>query len=72
MDAMELSQYKEAFAKESVSGEILSECDNDILESDLGVTSRLHRLRLMKIIDGRHSAAALIEGADPYVTLGSS
>ena len=67
---MELSQYKEAFTKESVSGEILADCDNEILQTDLGVASRLHLLRLMKVISGRHSAAALIEGADPYVTLG--
>ena len=72
LDAMELGQYKEAFVRECVSGEILLECDNSILESDLGVASRLHRLRLMKVIDGIHSAASLIEGADPYVTLGTS
>jgi hypothetical protein len=70
LQVMELSQYKEVFIKESVSGEILADCDNDILQTDLGVASRLHRLRLMKVISGRHSAASLIEGADPYVILG--
>ena len=70
LGAMDLSQYKEAFTRESVTGELLADCDNDILQSDLSVTSRLHRLRLMKVISGRHSAASLIEGADPYVTLG--
>ena len=69
---MELGQYKDAFSKENVSGEILLECDNDILQCELGVASRLHRLRLMKVVEGRHSAAALIEGADPYVTLGTT
>ena len=68
--AMEMGQYKEAFIKESVSGEILADCDDDILQSDLGVASRLHRLRLMKVVSGRHSAANLMEGADPYVMLG--
>ena len=68
--AMELAQYKEAFVKESVSGEILADCDDEILQTDLGVASRLHRLRLMKVVSGRHSAASLIEGVDPYVTLG--
>lgn len=70
LTVMELGQYKEAFSRESVSGEILADCDNEILQTDLGVASRLHRLRLMKVVTGRHSAAALIEGADPYVTLG--
>lgn len=72
LDAMELGQYKDAFTRESVSGEILLECDHDILQSDLGVASRLHRVRLMKVVTGRHSAACLIEGADPYVTLSTS
>lgn len=66
---MELHQYQESFIRESVSGEILADCDNDILLNDLGVASRLHRLRLMKVVSGRHSAACLIQGADPYVTL---
>ena len=72
LGVMELVQYKEAFSRESVSGEILADCDDDILHNDLGVASRLHRLRLMKVVSGRHSAACLIEGADPYVTLGKN
>ena len=71
LDAMELSQYKDAFMKESVSGELLLECDSDLLRVELGVATRLHRMRLMKVIEGKHSAAALIEGADPYVTMGT-
>lgn len=71
LDAMELGHYKDAFSRECVSGEILLECDDDILREDLGVASRLHRLRLAKIIDGRHSAASILEGADPYVSLGA-
>lgn len=69
---MDLGQYKDTFTKECVSGEIMLECDNDILQCDLGVVSRLHRVRLMKVVTGKHSAASLIEGADPYVTLSSS
>ncbi len=71
LDAMELGHYKDTFSRECVSGEILLECDDDILREDLGVASRLHRLRLAKIIDGRHSAASILEGADPYVSLGA-
>ena len=69
---MDLGQYKDTFSRECVSGEILLECDDDILRNELGVVSRLHRLRLSKIIDGRHSATNVIEGADPYVTLGTT
>ena len=50
---MELSQYKEAFLKEQISGDILLQCDNQILEVELKISSRLHRLRLMQVIDGK-------------------
>ena len=50
---MELSQYKEAFLKEQISGDILLHCDNQILEVELKMSSRLHRLRLMQVIDGK-------------------
>ena len=49
-----------------VNGEILSECDEEVLSSDLGITSKLHRMRLMKVISGRHSARGILEGEDPY------
>ena len=53
LDAMNLSQYKKGFLQEQVSGEILLECDEDILEKELHVSSRIHRIRLMKIINGK-------------------
>ena len=49
LDAMELGQYRDSFSKENVCGEILLECDNEILKSDLGMVSRLHRVRIMKV-----------------------
>jgi len=60
LDAMELSQYKDTFAKEQVSGEILLECDDQILEEDLKVPSRLHRIRLLKIISGKTPALQIL------------
>ena len=52
LDAMGMKQYQDKFKQEQVNGEILSECDEELLSSDLGVTSKLHRMRLMKIITG--------------------
>lgn len=57
---MELSQYKDAFQKEQITGDILLECDNQILEVELKISSRLHRLRLMKVIDGKAPALQLL------------
>ena len=50
-----LSIYCEVFYREQISGFILAELDESTLESDLGVSSRLHRIRLMNIIAGLQS-----------------
>lgn len=66
LDSMGLSQHQESFQAERVSGEIMLECDDTILKEELKITSRLQRVRLMKVIQGRHSAEMLICGEDPY------
>jgi len=33
----------------------------------LQITSKLHRVRLLKLISGRHSAESIMKGDDPYV-----
>lgn len=60
IDVMGLGQYKKRFVEEHISGEILLECDEQILQEELGVQSRIHRIRLMKVITGLHSAKALL------------
>ena len=52
LDVMGLKQYQEKFRTEQVTGEILSECDEQVLTDDLGVSSKLHRIKLMKVITG--------------------
>ena len=46
LDAMNLGMYKDAFAKEYINGELLSEIDEEMLR-ELGVHNSLHRMRLM-------------------------
>lgn len=38
--------------QENISGDILMELNEDELESELGITKRIHRLKLMKVING--------------------
>lgn len=59
LDVMGMKQYQEKFQQEQVNGEILAECDEDVLTKDLGVSSRLHRMRLLKIISGKPGPLAL-------------
>ncbi len=49
LDTVGLPQYKESFAREAVDGEVFMFLDEDILCHELGVNSRLHRVRLMKM-----------------------
>ena len=69
---MGLSQYRDAFASERLSGEILAELNEDILQHELKITNKIHRLRLMKVIQGQHCAQSLLAGLDPYVTFSSN
>jgi len=68
---MDLTQYKENFSKEGITGDILAELDEDILLHELGVSSKIHRIRLMKIINGQHSVQHILSGTDPYVSFRS-
>ena len=52
LDHMGLKSYVEIFKREQINGEILSECDEEVLTNDLCVGSKLHRMRIMKIISG--------------------
>ena len=46
----------------------LLECTEVILEKELNILSKLHRVRLLKLIDRSHSAKVL-RGKGPYGTL---
>lgn len=62
---MHLSQYCERFISEHITGEILAECDENMLSKDLGVFSRVHCKQLLQVISGRASATALLANQTP-------
>ena len=49
LSAAGLSQYQENFAREAVDGEMFLMLDDEILRTELGVSLKLHRVRLMKM-----------------------
>ena len=53
LDKMSLAQYKDIFARERITGDVLSELSEQDLQHELGITSHIHRIRLMKIITGQ-------------------
>lgn len=52
---MKLGVYKDSFTKEQITGEILSDLNAEDLRDELGVSSKIHRMKLMKIITGKPS-----------------
>ena len=71
LDNMNLSQYKQCFLCEEIDGEILSECDENVLLHELNVCSQSHRDQLMNIITGKQSVTLLLsdQGRHDYVRL---
>ena len=61
LEAMDLGQYREGFHREHITGEILVECTEEVLQRELEITSKIHRIRLMKIISGQHSASNFLK-----------
>ena len=62
LDGLRLSQYRPRFEEESIDGSILIDCDDEnTLEKELGITMKIHRLKLLQIIRGDISAQRLIE-----------
>ena len=66
LHSLELQQYKAVFVAEEISGEILVECDEEVLQQDLGMTNQAHIAKLMEVIQGEHSPLAVIAD-DSYV-----
>ena len=64
-----MSKYQDRFASEGIDGCLLIALEESILESNLGVTSKLDRIKLMKIINGERSAKSVLEGQYNYVAL---
>ena len=60
LDALHLSQYRSRFEEERIGGDILAECDEHMLQTELGVNMRIHCLKLLQVIKGKTSAKMLL------------
>lgn len=52
LDSIEMPQYKQSFSTQQVTGLVLTMVDEEMLRDDLNVTSKLHRVRLLKVASG--------------------
>ena len=49
LDSIGMKQYSEVFQEERINGEVLADMDDEMMQSDLGISSKLHRMKLMKV-----------------------
>ncbi|XP_064395371.1 uncharacterized protein LOC135342551 isoform X2 [Halichondria panicea] len=61
--ALNMSQYQKVFLTEQVDGEILCECDDEVLRTELSVTNSIHRKKLMSIVNGSQSSVCVIQNS---------
>ena len=66
---LNMEKYQDRFASEGVDGSLLADFEDSVLETSLGVTSKLDRIKLMKIIKGERSPKSVLEGQYNYVAL---
>ena len=65
-----MMQYTETFKNEDVNGKVLLECDDEVLANDLKVASKLHRIKLLKVVSGEFSAKQIMQRSkDLYVSM---
>ena len=69
LQKMDLAKYIPIFREEHVTGDILSTCDDALLKEELEITMRLHRMRLLRVIEGKHSVQKILSGQDGYVAI---
>ena len=60
LEAMQLEEYKESFKSEKIDGEVFSSLTEADLMHELNIQKRLHRVRLMKVIEGVYSASDIL------------
>ena len=61
LQAAGITENFENISQECITGDILVELDDDVLHFELGITKRVQRLKLLKIIDGTRPVTQYIK-----------
>ena len=64
LEAMNLGRYADSFRAEHIDGVLMSQLDEAML-TELNVTSRLHRLRILNVVKGTESAWSILAKCEP-------
>ena len=61
---MGMEEYIPRFKEEQIDGALLFELSDEILEEELGMSKKIHRMRLMMIITGHECVTQFIKFID--------
>ena len=61
LQAADITENFENISQECITGDILVELDDDVLNFELGITKRVQRLKLLRIIDGMQPVTQFIK-----------
>ena len=60
LDKLGLGQYKDTFRNEAINGTIFIDLDEEIIENELKVKSKIHRIKIMRLVTGKQSVTDLL------------
>ena len=58
---MGLARYAQTFKEERIDGHLLFDLNEEILEEELGMSEKMHRMRLMMVITGQQCVTDYIK-----------
>ena len=58
---MGLARYAQTFKEERIDGNLLFDLNEEILEEELGMSEKMHRMKLMMVITGQQCVTDYIK-----------
>ena len=61
LEEMKLTEYVTKFQEEMIDGRMLFELDDQVMRDELGMNKKLHRIRILMIIEGKRSVTSYLQ-----------
>ena len=61
LEEMKLTEYVTTFKEESIDGCMLFELDDEVMRDELGMNKKLHRLKILMIVQGTRSVTRYLQ-----------
>ena len=61
LEEMKLTEYVTKFQEERIDGRMLFELDDQVMRNELGMNKKLHRLKILMIVQGTRSVTRYLQ-----------